>query len=309
VAEKRRLVATMLSLCWAFSHGPAANGSPPSATRHVETETVKLVLVPTTVLDGRGRPVKGLAAEDFRILDEGTPREIELFATEADSPTAIAFVLDVSGSMAQRDRLEKSKQAIAAFVHALGPGDRFALIAFADEQVAWITDFTADRERFLERLAVQEAFGETALYDALAAAPRLVDEEIDGRKAIVLLTDGIENASRLPVQRAVQIARQVRVPIYSLFHIPYAEEILPSRVRRAANLLGRFSEETGGTLYLVHEDEDLTEAIGRVQDELGHQYLLGFRASDLGGRSGFRRLDVQTRSKRHDVRSRSGYYP
>jgi VWFA-related protein len=301
-------MVAVLSLLVVARAGAASPRSEPTPS-HVEVERVSLVLVPTTVLDGRGRPVKGLGPEDFRLTDEGLPREIEFFATENDSPTAIAFVLDVSGSMAQGDRLERSKDAIAEFVGKLDPDDRFALIAFADDQVAWITEFTSDRQRFLDRLAAQYPFGQTALYDALAAAPRLVDEEVNGRKAIVLLTDGDDNASRLSGLRAVTIARKVRVPIYALFHAAYEESILPSRIRRAVDMLGRFCSETGGTLHVVHEPEDLVQAIGHVQDELDHQYVLGFRAAAKGDGPRFRRLDVQTRSSRHDVRSRSGYYP
>jgi VWFA-related protein len=308
VNTRRFFAATLSFLALAAAPLPV-RGRVEEPPRIVETEEVRLVLVPTTVLDASGRPVKGLGPEDFRILDEGTPREIEIFATEVESPTAIAFLLDVSGSMRQGDRLERSKRAIADFVNALGPADRFALIAFADDRVEWVTEFTSDRKRFLERLAVQEAYGQTALYDALAAAPKLVDEEVDGRKAIVLLTDGIENASRLPLRQAVWTARKVRVPIYALFHIPYEEAVLPERVREAADLLGQFSVETGGSLHLVHQPEELTAAIAHVQEELGHQYVLGFRAADLRGDEGFRRLDVRTRSKRHEVRSRSGYYP
>ena len=105
------------------------------------------------------------------------------------------------------DRLGQARQAIRFFVEALDPGDRMGLICFADDQVTWVTEFTSDRTRFLQRLDVQQAVGRTALYDALAASPHLVDDEIQGRKAIVLITDGLDNASQLPTLRAVWLNR------------------------------------------------------------------------------------------------------
>ena len=102
-----------------------------------------------------------------------------------------------------------------------GPQDRFALICFADEQVSWVTEFTADRERFLERLLVQEGYGQTALNDAVAAAPKLVDESIKGRKAIVLITDGVDKRQPPDRQRGAPDRPAHRAPdLYGRVHDP-----------------------------------------------------------------------------------------
>jgi len=177
---------------------------------------VRLVLLPASVEDKKGRFVPGLTAKDFKLLDERVPQEIKYFSVESDEPVAIAFLLDVSGSMRQSGKLEAAKEAVRHFVDELRPQDRFALICFADEQVSWVTEFTSDRKRFLERLMVQEGYGQTALNDAVASAPKLVDEGTTGRKAIVLITDGVDNASRITAQEAMQTARRIEVPIYTV---------------------------------------------------------------------------------------------
>ena len=119
--------------------------------------------------------------------------EIRYFRTENQEPVSIAFLLDLTGSMRHVGKLDEAKAAIQVFVDALHPEDRFGLVGFADEQVSWITDFTNERDNFLLRLSVQEGYGQTALFDALGATPRLVDERIGGRRAIVLITDGDDN--------------------------------------------------------------------------------------------------------------------
>ncbi len=286
---------------------PAAE-EPAIDMRFVQVERVSLVLVPVTVSDRKGRPVPGLTRNDFLLLDSGRPRPIEYFATEADAPIAMAFLLDVSGSMRQGGRIDTAKSAIATFVDALGPRDRFGLIGFADAQVTWITDFTSDAGLFKSRLQVQRGFGKTALYDALAASPRLVDEGVQARKAIVLFTDGLDNASSLPALEAIHIARQVSLPIYVFHYIPVARDLLAEESRQAILLLERFARETGGVLFTVRRPEELQEAIGRIQADMRLQYVIGFQPPDQQ-RGAFRPLRLDVRRSGLRVRCRTGYYP
>jgi Ca-activated chloride channel family protein len=239
---------------------------------------VRLVLLPTSVEDKKGRIVTGLKATDFTLMDESIPQQIKYFSVESNEPITIAFVLDVSGSMRQSGKLESAKEAIRFFVDQLRPQDRFALICFADEQVSWVTEFTSDRDRFLERLMVQEGYGQTALNDAVAAIPQLVDERAGGRKAIVLITDGVDNASRLTVEQSVVMARKVEVPIFTV-----GFSTLPWEDRKKAKELGfnmavlqLFADETGGALFVVQDPDEMKEAVSRISTELRHQYLIGY---------------------------------
>jgi Ca-activated chloride channel family protein len=273
-----------------------------------EVTKVRLVLLPTTVTNRRGKPVRGLRPEDFRLYEDGVPRQVDLFATEENAPIALAFLLDVSGSMRLGDRLGEAKRAIRYIVEALDDADRVGLIGFADGRVDWIAGFDDDRATLLERLEGQRAAGRTALYDALAASPHLVDEQIRGRKAIVLITDGVDNASSIPRLQATWMARRVSVPIYTLGFIPMREKLLPRRARDALRVLIRFSSETGGTLFPVHGARDLDRAATSIQSELRFQYVIGFYPAGENRDGSFRVLRLATERDRLRVRTRRGYY-
>jgi Ca-activated chloride channel family protein len=284
--------------------------SVPAESSHTEIEEVRLVLLPTVVTDSRGRPVRGLSVDEFTLVEEGVPQQIRVFATEDDAPVSLAFLLDVSASMGLRGQLEEAKRAIAGFVEVLSPEDRFGLIGFADDQVTWITPFTDDRARFLRRLEVQDPGGRTALFDALAESPGMLGEESRGRRAIVLFTDGFDNASTVPVLDAVWTARRVRVPVYSLSFVPMRRSIAPRRVRDSLATLERVSEETGGRLYAIHDERDLDRAIAEIQAELRFQYVIGYYPGRPSrGGEGFRRVELAARRERLTVRTRTGYYP
>ena len=295
--------------------GAAADSSPGSATDpllsgYVEVEKVRIVLLPTKVEDRRGRIIAGLTADDFKLLEDYIPQKIQFVSAESDAPVSVAFLLDVSGSMRVSGKLEAAKEAIRYFVESLRPHDRFALIAFADEQVAWITEFTSDRQRFLDRLAVQTGYGQTALNDAVAAAPGLVQAGADGRKAIVLITDGVDNASRTNLDRAIELARRASVPIYTVGFSSLPRELLPLKQELATNfsVLTRFSSETGGSLFAVHDPDELKEAVVRIDQELRLQYLIGYTPSRALWNGAYRKIQLETRKGRYQVRTRNGYY-
>lgn len=275
---------------------------------HSERQQVSLVMLPTSVFDKRGRMVRGLQAGDFALYENAAPQSIRYFSSDTSEPVSIAFMLDLSGSMRQMDKLLHAKEAIRFFVDALEPKDQFALIGFADQQVAWITDFTKERERFLLRLSVQEGYGQTALHDAVAAAPGLVDERLAGRKAIVLITDGVDNFSQLQQERALELARRVHVPIYAIGFMSVDPDHLPKDVVETNfQTLRTIAEETGGRVFAVHDPAELKEAVNTIDDELRFQYMIGYYPSEHGGDGEFRRVQLEA-GKRHAVRTRSGYY-
>ena len=277
--------------------------------RYAQVEKVQLVMIPAGVTDKKGRPVAGLTAKDFHLTVDGEPKTIEFFATESNAPVALAFLLDLSGSMRQPGKLDAAKQAIRSVVDSLDPDDQFGLIGFADKQVTWITDFTTDAVMFKKRLDVQAGYGQTALYDALSASPKLVDQQLQTRKAIILFTDGLDNVSDTPALQAVQLARQVSVPIYAVQFVPVAPELLSEESREALLLLARFCRETGGHMITIEKPADLTAAMTSIQNDLRLQYVLGFQQDSDKGPDKFRRIRLATNRSSHMVRCRSGYYP
>jgi Ca-activated chloride channel family protein len=276
---------------------------------HTETEEVRLVLLPTSVTDKRGRVVRGLDAKDFRLYEDQVSQEIRYFSSEAIEDISIAFMLDVSGSMRQLDKMTHAKEAIRFLVENLRVHDNYSLICFADQQVAWVTDFTNDRQRFLARLNVQEGYGQTALYDAVAAAPALVDDKIKGRKAIVLITDGVDNFSQLDSAQSIELARRVNVPIYTIGFLSVPERMLPQdSTGTGLGNLRRFSAETGGRLFAVHDPIELKEAMTYLDNELRFQYLIGYHPKNSSSESSFRSIQLEVGKNRLEVHTRSGYY-
>jgi Ca-activated chloride channel family protein len=276
---------------------------------HAEEEHVRMVMLPVSVTNRRGRLIRDLDAADFLLSEDRIPQEIEFFSSDTTESIHVAFLLDLSGSMERSGRLEAAKEAIRYFVENLGPDDRYALIGFADEQVSWITEFTGDRTHFLQRLMVQTGFGQTALNDAVAATPRLVDESIQGRKAIVLFSDGVDTSSRLADWDAIQLARTVDVPIYAVGFTGIRGEIRrDGSTDVKLRLLGTFARETGGVLYQVYDPDELKEATAELIDELRFQYLIGYYPTPRQWDGRFRRIDLRTGRERYEVRTRNGYY-
>ncbi len=287
-----------------------ASATDPLRSGYVEVEKVRLVLVPVIVEDKHGRAVQGLAAKDFRLLEDYIPQKIQYFSVESGDPVSIAFMLDVSGSMRMTGKLDAAKEAIRYFLDAMRPQDKFALICFADQQVSWITEFTSDRERFLKRLWVQRGYGQTALNDAVGAAPALVESSTEGKKAIVLITDGVDNASRLTIGQAVELARRASVPIYTIGFSSLRAGLVPRKEEIDTNfeVLKRFSDDTGGEIFAVHDPDELKDAAVRIEEELAQQYVIGYTPSRTFWNGAFRRIQLTTRKSSLVVRARTGYY-
>ncbi len=307
------LAVLVLAALGAGNTDPAAQTQPeseqPRELHLIEQEQVRLVQVPAVVTNRRGRMVRGLEKQDFRLYEDYVPQTIKYLSTETDQPVAIAFLLDISGSMRQVGKLDEAKQAIRIFVDSLAESDRIGLVCFADDQVAWITDFTEDRTSFMRRLQVQQAYGQTALYDALAATPRLVDERESGSKAIVLFTDGVDTASTTSTFDALRLARSVNVPIYAIGFANFASRLLPAGSTPSNHrTVELFSEETGGRLFVVHDPDDLKEAVIEIQREMRFRYVISYRPTRRLWDGTFRRIKVETLDGGLTVRARTGYY-
>ena len=156
---------------------------------------------------------------------------------------------------------------------------------------------------------VQRGYGQTALYDAVAATPGLIDDAIEGRKAIVLITDGIDNASTMNMYDAMRLARSVNVPIYTMGFTNLPEQLIrKGETVRNLKVLNLFAEQTGGHVYSIHDPADLKEAVAEVEDELRLQYLIGYYPEGRRWDGTFRRIQLTTARNGLTVRARRGYY-
>ncbi len=275
-----------------------------------EQVRVTLVQVGVVVLDRRGRPVPGLRRQDFRLEVDGRERSLAWFSEDRAHPFRMVWLVDASGSMAGRARQEQLRRALLPLARTVRLADRIRLVSFGGGRVevhgGW-------RQRPLS--AVREAValprgGTTAVADALVEAARLLPPPVDQRQAIVLASDGIDNASRRTAREVIDAARRVRAPVYVLAVGGPAERIRERSPRRRKRsplaLLRRVAAETGGRFFLVTSGDDARRAAGRIRDDLRHQYWLGFHPeSPPDGR--FHRVRVRVNRPGVTVLARSGY--
>ncbi len=305
-------LAALCAACWAA--GPAFAQDKPEELRGYAV-TVTSVTLAVTVQDGRGRYVNDLVQADFTVTENGAPRTISRFSHDFNAPLSLTILLDVSGSMALQDKMAECRPALARFVtDLLKPGDEAALLIFADGEVEVASGYSEDKTRLLEVLAGTEAYGKTALNDAVAVSPEYARKGRHEKKALLLVTDGIENDSQYSPAQAAEIARKVDVPIYTIgYKIPLDEQLL-SKHKRAPGLtsggivesLESFSRATGGKAFFVNTPAELAGSLGEIRRETGYQYILGY-TSHSSPEEGFTRIKVLTKNRKLRVRAREGY--
>lgn len=265
------------------------------AQRPTFTATSRLVTVAVSVRDHKGRPVSGLTAQDFEIRSNDTARPISAFYSDP-SPVTVAFLFDGSGSMAMAHRLTAAREAASDILGQMQPGsDRVGVFAF-DESFWPLRPFGPVRADALAAMDSRRAFGQTSLYDALAASGSALADDGAPRRAIVAFTDGRDTSSRLTPEAVSGQAAAIDVPLYIV--------ALRSGVDTVDPTLAPLAEWTGGTLLVARSRAQAREAARTILTDLRQHYLIGFIPET---RPGWHRLSVRTRSPRHQVRARAGY--
>ncbi len=279
-------------------------------TGYIEKDVVRLVLMRVVVYDKKGRIITNLQKEDFRVYEDHFQQKISHFDMEWSEPVSMAFLLDVSGSMRLLNRIEEAKMAIKYFVTAFRKQDRFALLIFADSHAEIVQDFTEDKEQFLSVLEPIYAYGQTALNDAIAIAPNIVDQHAQGKKAIVLISDGNDNFSQLNIEDALRIANEFDVPIYVIAFADLPKKMLEKGEALPIKMetLSKAAEETGGLLFRVEDPIELKEAISQIEHELRHQYIIGYSPRRVIWDGAWRKLKLETSREDFSIRTRKGYY-
>ena len=229
---------------------------------------------------------------------------------------SLTVLLDVSGSMALQDKLKESKKALEYLLtYLLDPDDEVSLLIFADGEVEVAVNYSKDKNELLSVLETTEAYGQTALNDAVAVSPGFANKGNNEKRALLLITDGIENDSQYSYDQAVETARRVDIPIYTIgYKIPLSEQYLRKYKRsrtltpsRIVYSLERFSKATGGKAFFINQADELKSVLRIIKRELGHQYLLGY-TSYTDPKNEYRRIRVVTSNKKHKVRTREGFY-
>ncbi len=260
----------------------------------------KLVPIYATVTDAQERLVPDLAAEDFEILDNDKPQTLTVFENQAQPFTAV-LMLDTSGSMTESLKLVYA--GAEQFLNRLQAQDRAQVGAFNDK-IEFSGVFTSDRDELAAALRNLDFGYPTRLNDAIEQSLyRLVG--IDGRRVIVLLTDGEDTASKVSQGAVLDRARADEVMIYGIgLESDYFNGM--RRVRTSPDrVLRRLAEETGGGYYLLKGTKDLGETFTRIVQELRSQYVLGFAPASLDGK--VHRLQVNVKRPGMKARARKTY--
>lgn len=265
---------------------------------------VDLVVFNLTVTDSRGRQVSGLTQSNFRISEEGRPQQIKLFRPE-DVPATIGLIIDSSGSM--RNKLQQTVSSAIGFVGASNPQDEMFVISFNEKVYLGLpssTRFTSDPAQVGGALGRIRPEGLTALYDALAAGLEHLKGGANDRKALVLLSDGADNASSRKLDDIVPIARQSGATIYTIGIYDVADpDKDPGALRKMAEL-------TGGRSYFPKQVDDLGQVWLDIAGGIRSQYTIGYVSSNPNRDGAFRKVRV-TASGRDGralrVSTREGY--
>jgi len=258
----------------------------------------RLVEVYATVTDSRGRYVDTLTRGDFTILDQKNPQNITAFEPQSNEVFCV-LLLDTTGSM--QNALPALKNAALRLISELRPEDSVAVYTFS-ESVTELQPFTTDKAAAKRAVLHTQAFGETALYDALAR----VGQDLIGRagkKVIVLFTDGKDNASTLNTDAAIQRAKANGVPIYT---IAQGEAI---GHRDMLDQLAGISKATGGEAFAIEKPSEIGPVFDKVSEDLTHGYLLSFQPPESESPA-WRQIQVTVSGPRGlKVRAREGYDP
>jgi VWFA-related protein len=348
---------------------PEASADQPVTTMSVQ---VKVVNVLATVRDKHGKIMNGLTKDDFALTEDGRPQTIRYFSRETDLPLTLGLLVDTS--MSQRRVLGEERSASQSFLAQMLREDKDkAFVIHFDREVELLQDLTASHEKLQAALESLEApqfsrtsggnypsggggssgpgsgggqgrhhGGGTLLYDAVYLASDELMEKQQGRKALIVLSDGVDNGSKETLEESIESAQRANTVVYSILFKDDAAygngggfgrtgisipgmggpgmgrggmgggrggRRSPEQHADGKKILERISKETGGRLFEVSKKEPVEQIYSQIQEELRNQYSLGY-TPDRGGaaESGYHKILVAAKPKDLTVQARDGYY-
>lgn len=292
------LLITALGVCASTAPRQTQDGPPVLSIR------TDLVTLTVTVVDRKGAFVTGLRQDHFTIYDNDESRPIQFFTNE-DAPATIGLVIDSSGSM--RGQRERIASAVAAFAATSHPLDEFFTLNFNDR--VWLglppsQTFTADRHLLLAAISALPTEGMSALYDGLDRALDQLELGTLDRKALIVLSDGGDNASAQTLEGVMEHARRSGAAIYAVTLFDQDNHDARPRVLR------RLARETGGDAFTPKRTSDVMDSFTQIARELRSVYTIGFVPPDTA-ESGFRSIRVVADAgdgRQLIARTRAGYY-
>jgi len=272
-----------------------------NGNRFAEEIEVNLVELPVMVTDKSGLPITDLKQPDFTVLENGAPQKITTFNYASNLPIAAGVLIDHSGSM--KPRMEQAKSAaLEFFKKIMRPGDRAFVTGFAfDAKSAspFVTDVSSLQSQVS---AIPEASGGTALYDAIVTGLYRF-RTLQGRRALIILTDGEDTTSRTSYEEMLTYARSARVPLY------FIGVGLGLFDASGTNKMKTLAAETGGIAYFIHDIKQLDETYAQLDKDLRSQYLMSYNAQTSVKDRAYRKVEVKVAKLGATVRTIRGYIP
>ena len=302
-----------------YSNRDAGEGLTEAAAEEVVRIDTHLIHLNVRVADPSGKLLPDLKQDDFLVSENGVRQEIAHFEP-VTAPVNLVLLLDLSGST--RDRMKVMKRAARKFVDTLSPDTRIAVAAFTRKFMV-VSNFTLDRKLLKDRIDdVKNFHSGTAFYDSMWAALDLFQEAGGKRKAVVVLTDGVDNSlshddyePRHPFDDLLARLTQEEVTVYPIYFDTEYEAVVRRRGNdtheayvTARRQLQQVSDSTGGTLFKAERAEDLEGVYQRVASELQALYSISYYPKDKDYDGGWRAVSVQVTRAPAQVRAKPGYY-
>lgn len=265
--------------------------------RYIEEIEVNLVELPVQVSDAGGNPIAGLEQGDFSVFENGKPKDIASFNFAANLPLSLGVLLDHSGSM--EPRMATAKEAAAAFFRSIIKANDRAFIAGFSAEPGRSAPFVGDPGALAEQVtAIPDAGGSTALYDAIVTGLYRF-RNVQGRKALVVITDGDDTSSRLSYDDMLGYARASRVPLY----------FIGIGFSFGNNSMKSLAAETGGVAYMIRSVNQLDETYEKLEADLRSQYLIAYRTESSKNDTAYRGVEVKVNRPNAKVRTIRGFIP
>jgi Ca-activated chloride channel homolog len=268
--------------------------------------TSNLVLLPVKVTDARGAFVSGLKVQDFRVYEDGQLQEVTVFE-QGDTPVTVGLVVDHSRSMGSK--LPGVITAVSAFARSSNPQDEMFVVDFNDDvsiELMRGKAFSNDAKELGEALNAVSARGRTALYDAVSEGLHHLQYGHMEKKALVIISDGGDNASHLKYSQVLAQARQSQALIYSIALVDAAGE------EENPKILLRLCRDTGGVAYFPGPGRSVAGVSEEIARDLREQYTLGYAPQNMKRADAFRKIEVKISAPglgKSRVRTRPGYSP
>jgi len=275
-----------------------------------ESVSVGYVMIPFTVLSEKGLPLTDLRKGEVRLLVDGKSVPSDMFEKSENAPVSFTILLDASGSMALAGKMDSARAAIGALVAHRRPGDDFSLFVFAESEAREVVPFTENPAEITHALVDVVPYGKTAFFDALSTMPERSRLGKNPSRAIILLSDGIDNASKLTRADLARMLQGVAVPIYPLgIRDPREQRAKAHSAEELSDLglLDAVATLTGGKLQLGNQPQEIAMAVAGIEKDLRAQYLIGFTPTGQGAIK-YRHISLRLAGRVHGVRVRAGYF-